>query len=258
MLICLEAVALLPVIELEPGRYSKHERPLPQGRGKELPLEWRRYWLDSPADSGITGLTPLMGSWHVPTQQFTDPAVIERVLIAEMEAYRDAVTVADLDEGVILDGGFALCEGDRVMRKPTCCGDLGNLSERRKAARYRGTEWQQVWIGHPWISARFDDGWSVLSEIHEGEPPVGRYAVRPDDLERAIVTAEAELEYLSRRLRPVLSGLVGDDRATYLSRMLAGLWEWTGPSQAGEGDGSDGGQAVGSFANASRSARGQG
>lgn len=235
-LIHLEAVGLLPVIELEPGRYSKHERPLPSGSGKELPHEWRRYWLDSLADSGITGLTPLMESWHVPIQQFTDPAVIERVLIAEMEAYRDAVTPADLDEGVILDGGFALRDGARVMIEPTCCGDLGNLSDWRAAARYRGAEWQQVWIGHPWIHARFDDGWLILSEPVESEPPVGRYAVRPDDLERAIVTAEAELEDLARRLRPVLSGLVGDDRAGYMSRMLAGLWEWTGPARAREAD----------------------
>jgi hypothetical protein len=46
-----------------------------------MPEEWYRYWLESLADSGITGLTPIYrGSWHVPTREFTEAAHLGTVL----------------------------------------------------------------------------------------------------------------------------------------------------------------------------------
>jgi hypothetical protein len=77
----LEAVELVPSVELEPWTFATRERPLPAGSCRDVPGEWNRYWLDSLADSGVTGLTPLWpGSWHVPTAAFTDPTVLGRYL----------------------------------------------------------------------------------------------------------------------------------------------------------------------------------
>ena len=96
----LDDVSLVPVIELEPGRFSTQERPLPAGSSHELPGEWDRYWRESLADTGVAGLTPLRpGSWRVPTRQFRDPKTLGMVLAAVVESWGgvESLTGPDTD-----------------------------------------------------------------------------------------------------------------------------------------------------------------
>jgi hypothetical protein len=123
----------------------------------------------------------------------------------------------------VLDGGLALRTDSEVLVEPTCCSDLGTLADWREAAGYRRPEWTMLWIGHPWLSVRFEGGFLVLSELHESDSPVGRWAVRPDELGRAISAAEAGLEDFARMLERALVTLGSGDRAEGLARRLAGL-----------------------------------
>lgn len=109
-----------------------------------------------------------------------------------------------------------------MLIEPTCCGDLGNLSEWREAAAYRQSAWKMLWIGHPWISVRFGEGRLVFSEPHESDAPAARWAVNPGELGRAVAAAEAELEDFARRLEPVLDAM-GVAEARRTARSLAGL-----------------------------------
>lgn len=219
----LEEVALVPAVELEPGKFATRERPLPAGTGRDVPEEWTRYWLDSLADSGVVGLTPLWpASWLVTTRQLTGGEVLGRVLSAIVREWGGPAAFSDPDGKPVLDGGLALCRDGEVLVAPTCCGDLGNLSEWRDAAAYRQTEWKMVWVGHPWVSVRFDEGRLVFSEPHESDAPTARWSVRPEELHRAVAAAEAELEDFARRLRTVL-GDMGVAEAGLAARKLAGL-----------------------------------
>ena len=220
----LEAFELVPVIELEPGRFSTRERPLPPGAGREVPAEWDRYWLDSLADSGVTGLSPLRpASWLVTVRQLTSPVTLGRVLSALVRSWAGPEGLSNPDGRPVLDGGLALCRGGEVLVAPTCCGDLGNLSEWRGAVDYRQPEWKMVWIGHPWVSVRFAAGRLVFSDLHESGPPVARWAVGPEEFGRAVSAAEAELEDFARRLEPVVASLGGLQAPAMIARHLAGL-----------------------------------
>lgn len=73
-----------------------------------------------------------------------------------------------------MSGALAILVGGELQVDPNCCSDLGDLSEWREAADYRGSEWQMLWIGHPWLSVRFEDGLLVLSEPHESNSPEAR------------------------------------------------------------------------------------
>src|SRR5262245_21050579 len=139
----LEGVELVPVVELAPTLYAKPDRPLPSGGGPEERTEWHRYWLDSLEDSGIVGLTPLLpGSWLVPTRWLVASARLERVLTAFLRARGGAKVLSGEEHIPILEGGLALRCNDDVLVTPTCCGDLGNLSEWRGAAEYRQHDWK--------------------------------------------------------------------------------------------------------------------
>jgi hypothetical protein len=130
---------------------------------------------------------------------------------------------SDPDCKPVLDGGLALCCNGEVLAAPTCCSDLGNLSDWRDAVAYRQPNWSILWIGHPWLSVRFDAGRLVLSDLHESGSPVARWAVTPEELGLAVTAAEAELEVFARRLEPTVASFNTKDNAARAARRLAGL-----------------------------------
>ena len=77
-IVVLEDIELIPVLKFEPFRFATEGRSSPSGAYEDMREEWHRYWLESLADSRITGLMPIeRGSWHVPTSEFTDPRSFE-------------------------------------------------------------------------------------------------------------------------------------------------------------------------------------
>jgi hypothetical protein len=121
------------------------------------------------------------------------------------------------------NGGLAFCQGDEVLVEPTCCADLGNISDWRDSAAYRGIEWQMLWIGHPWLSVRYDNQWLVLSQLHESDAPVARWLVTPENLGAAVARARAELADFAVRLQPAVSAVVGKEDGQRIARKFAGL-----------------------------------
>jgi hypothetical protein len=154
--VVLEDIELIPVLQFEPSAFAADDRPGPSGLVKDIPEEWYRYWLECLAESGITGLVPIQrGSWHVPTREFTDLAPLRKVLEVIFQKLSENGFV-DQPDGTALLGGLALrSQSQNVLIEPTCCADLGNVADWRKAAAYRQAEWQTLWIGHPWLSVRY-------------------------------------------------------------------------------------------------------
>jgi hypothetical protein len=152
----------------------------------------------------------------------TSSATLHHILATIIRDWGGPEAFADPDSEPVLNGGFAFCCKGEVLAAPACCCDLGDLFEWRNAAVYRQPDWKIVWIGHPWLSARFDEGRLIFSEQHESSSPVARWIVHPEKLRQAVVKAEAELEDFANRLEPVLYGLgIADEKRN--ARRLAGL-----------------------------------
>jgi hypothetical protein len=212
----LTEIELVPVIEVPPGVLR-----LPLGPAHGSAEEEDGSWPDDLAAAEVTGLYP--------TAQLTDPGDVTRFLEALHQRYTDEAQPAgtinpswELDCIPYLDGGMMLCSGDDILVGPGCCADLSNLASWREAAVYLGAEWHMVWIGHPWISIRYDEGSLLLSERHESDAPVPRWALSPDDLSRAVAKAESELVEFAKRLQAALETLGASD-AGFLAKRLAGL-----------------------------------
>lgn len=215
---------LKPVVELEPSAFSTPTRTSPQRSIGEVPDEWDRYWISSLADSGITELLPIRpGSWHAAVADFS-LADLEKYLRVVLEESGGVAILDDPDSGFVLSGGLALCSKDNgVIVEPTCCSDLGNIANWKAAAACENDLWEMLWIGHPWLSIKFRHPRLLLSEPHESNGPVERWAVKPHELDQAITAAEAELSRFSTMIASALMncGYKGD--AVSMSLNLVGL-----------------------------------
>jgi hypothetical protein len=215
---------LIPVLELEPFLFATREQARPTGTARDMPEDSHRYWLDSLADSGLIDLTPLRpGSWHVPTRNLTIPEVLRRILDVIVSHWGGMDCLEDPESRQALGGGLALLSEGEVLVEPKCCSDLSNLSNWRDAAGYRGHDWTMLWIGHPWLSYRFDGKRLILGGPHELLEPADRWSVRPEELGRAVVTAEEELVGFASRLECLLTDLGAGQSAGDIARNLAGL-----------------------------------
>ena len=221
-IVVLEGVELIPVLELVPMKFATQTRSSPSSSDAE---EWYRYWLGSLSDSGLTGLRPLQrGSWHVPTTEFADPATLQGLLEVVFHQWGGIESLSDPDCKPVLNGGLTLrCPTHDLLIEPGCCADLGDAINWRQAAAYKQAEWQMLWIGHPWLSVKYQEPWLIISDLHESETPTTRWAVCPDELQREVVAAEAELERFAGQIAPSLisQGYGGDSHL--MGRKLAGL-----------------------------------
>ena len=219
----LENVELIPVLKFEPFRFAVEGRSSPSGYYENMPEEWYRYWLESLADSGVTELMPVeKGSWHVPTREFTDSAVLGRVLEVIFQNLSERGLSIDL-ECLPLDGGLALRCQSQVLIEPGCCADLGDIAGWREAVGYKKGKWENVSNGHPWVSIRYDAPRLILSDPHNGEnSPTARWAVCPDQLRNAVLAAEVEQERFAGQITSAIpSGYEVDPHL--MGRKLAGL-----------------------------------
>ena len=219
-----ERLRLVPVVEFEPSQFTDVELPLPEGSSRENPSGWLEWWTARLAAGGIVGLEPVRpGSRYVPVANLTNPGHLRRLIESHLP-FNEEPTDEDLSAPAFaFPGGHALCDGGEALIEPTCCVSLSDWRAWEGAARHRGADWSQVWIGHPWVSIRYQPPHLILSDYHEGSPPSDRYSLCPAALARAVDDARAELERFAARLAPVLTGLVPDAVRERVARSLAGF-----------------------------------
>jgi hypothetical protein len=221
-IVVLQDIELIPVLKFEPFQFAAEGRSPPFGFYERMPEEWHRHWVESLADSGIRGVMPVeRGSWHVPTSEFTDLALLRRVLEVIFQNMEEAGFSIDLDCLPLL-GGLALRQSRTVLIEPGCCADLGAIARWREAVGYRQAEWQDASSGHPSVSVRYDAPRLIISSPHQGEPPTARWAVHPDQLQVAVVAAEFELDRFASQVAAAMpSGFELDPHL--MGQKLAGL-----------------------------------
>ena len=218
------AIRLTPVIELEPGAFSTQSHETPSGSAAELPDEWDKYWRASLFDSGISQINPIVpGSWHVSTTDM-DSAQLEKVLRVIIDGWGGISSLDDSDAKPVLNGGLALSAVEQdILIEPKCCSDLSDVANWKVAAACEKAEWEMLWIGHPFLSVKYQQPWLLLSDLHESNSPVERWSVKPGELKEAITVAESELLDFSKRIGSILNDWGYQGPTDKVSLMLAGL-----------------------------------
>jgi len=187
---------LVPVVALEPARFSREARDVPIVSVQDDPAAWYRYWKDSLADAHIDDIEPIShGSWWVATRTLTDktlPVLLHELLLDHQQRI-------DVEGIGMLFGGYALLHEDTVVIEHTCCTDFGDIAEWEHAAAYRRAEWKDIWIGHPQTCVRFDRGRLLLSDLRDDGTVVAKFSLEPAMLAKAVAQAKQECVTFIRR-----------------------------------------------------------
>jgi len=205
-----DEIRLIPVLELEPGRYAKTQYPTPQGSGAEDRAGWTAHWKRSLADAGITDLDPFPGTtWMVSLEGISEATLRTIVVVEILEGQAKVDPDTPLDHLHCFSGGYVLRSGSKTLIHPQCCGDLSNLQGWKDAARHLSMDWTQLWIGHPSISVRSVNGVLELSDYHEPDEQAKAAvaSVPPDQLLIAAERALGEAQAFKVRLIPILKSL---------------------------------------------------
>ncbi|XYH92971.1 hypothetical protein ACMHYB_34585 [Sorangium sp. So ce1128] len=212
-----DALRLMPVAELEPGRFGSVPHP---SSGPWTATESDSYWRACLRAGGLVGVDPIVpGSWFVAIDALTSQDALIKVLHAHLG---DSVP-AD-DEVGPLCGGLALVDGVEVLLLPTCCGDLGDLGNWWTAAHRLAESPEMLWIGHPWLMAWYDAPMlHVREEPEDGIPAQPReFVVKPEILQRAVRLAVQDLDVFSERVASALQHIPGVIDALATARILVG------------------------------------
>lgn len=192
---------LVPVVELEPGRFGKAEGP----PGPWSDEQCAQYWTDCLAQADLDHLVPVHPrSWLVALDDLLERRVLRRILRPYLDDLDDMVDGV----GCAFSGGFALYDGAEPLLLPQCCGDLGNLSEWQAVSGLRGRSSARVWIGHPELVATYVAPRLELRQTSESDDDVNATIVSVDpyalssEVERVRARLQNLVSYLAASLPP--------------------------------------------------------
>jgi len=155
-------IQLFNVIEIDPFRYSKEEYEIPElsdsPSSKDLDERWRK----AISTLGLN-LKPIQeGSYFVDIETLDD----ENLKIILKIVFEDVETEEN-DFLSLFDGGLILMKNDQILIEPTCCVDLADLTKWEYIFENNSSEWSQLWIGHPWIFYKKENGKIQFSDYTE-------------------------------------------------------------------------------------------
>lgn len=187
-------------IEFEPYRFAKSDL-LPDLSTNEANY---LYWKQSLAESNIDIEPITKNSWLVDVENISDS-----VLSVLLEKYTENFDSDDELEDYLqrIPGGVVIFEEDNPIITPNCCSDLGNLNNWESIFISENNNWEMLWIGHPYVYYRRQNGMIEFSEKTEGNVDksiITKHIISEKWLETAIKQIRHNQDLLSSRIENIL------------------------------------------------------
>lgn len=93
-------------------------------------------------------------------------------VLVKMEVYDADMHLHGNENVSAFEGGLVIAMVDGQVITHQCCGAISDYQNWTKFLTTQPTNWEEVWIGHPWIYGRVRDGMIHLSEyLDETQAP---------------------------------------------------------------------------------------
>lgn len=212
---------LIHTIEITPFSFAGDKYEMPQvGGSKEFPEEWYQYWKNCLAEKNLGRLEPIQKASHLVNIETINDAELEEIL---KHKFSDMESI--IEEVSRMDGGIALWENNQLYIEPQCCGDIGDLSRWEEIVQSAENQWHQIWIGHPFIYYRRNNGHIDFSDYvepgKEGKEYEVLVTVSQSDLQMELIKMRKLNNDFEQRIRKTLDKMgVADSVA--ISKILTG------------------------------------
>jgi hypothetical protein len=155
-------IQLFNVIEIDPFRYSKEKYEIPELSDLSNSEDLHERWPKAIATLNLNLDSIKIGSYFVDIENVDDEnlKIILKVVFEDSE-------IEGTDFLASFNGGLILMENNEILIEPTCCSDLENLRDWQYIFENNSSGWSQLWIGHPWVFYKKENGKIQFSDYTE-------------------------------------------------------------------------------------------
>ena len=153
-------IRLINTIEISPLKYLRKEYDLPEISDYPDPEEWYRKWEEAASRLSIDFHAVQTDSYLVDIEKIDDEnlEIILKKTLADIES-------DDFEDHILaFDGGVVLKEDHEVLIHPNCCGTIADIKQWQNIFEHSSPEWTGIWIGHPWILFKKENGEVLFSD----------------------------------------------------------------------------------------------
>lgn len=210
-------------IVINPYDYSNTEYECPTGSSSEFPDEWNEFWTRCISDKNLGNLCAIRkGSYLVDIETINDKE-LEEIIKNELKE----VELEDFAEQVSrISGGIVIIENNIPLIEPTCCGDIGNIKEWESIFEDKSNGWYQLWIGHPWLFYKKENGNIEFSNytdlnLENFKDIKSKFQFSDDELKKEIKIVRNQLNQFELRIRKILDKM-GINNSEQISKLMTG------------------------------------
>ncbi|SHM00621.1 hypothetical protein [Chryseobacterium contaminans] len=218
-------IELINTIEINPLKYTKEDFELPEITDDPDPEEYFLKFTETASRLALNFNEIQKGSNLVNIENIDDESLetIVAAKLTEVEFY-------DPDErGFVLsfDGGIVVKKDDEVLIQPSCCGDLENIENWEKVLEKRSSGWTEIWIGHPWIFYKKENGIISFSDyteanINDLEDVKTKFEVEEEDFKDELDKMIYQQVRFKNRISDILKKM-NIENAKKISEFMSGI-----------------------------------
>ncbi|REC46230.1 hypothetical protein DRF68_15200 [Candidatus Chryseobacterium massiliae] len=160
----LKMIQLFNVIEINPFKYSQEDYEIPELSDSSISEERDDRWRKAISILDLNLKLIEEDSYFVDIETIDDENL--KIILKIVFDDRD-IDIEEENYLMLFDGGILLKKDNELLLEPQCCADLEDIKNWEYIFKNSSSDWSQLWIGHPWIFYKKENGKIQFSDYTE-------------------------------------------------------------------------------------------
>jgi len=157
-------IKLFNVIEINPFKYSQEDYEIPELSDSSSSEERDDRWQKAISTLDLNLKLIEEDSYFVDIETIDDENL--KIILKIVFDDRD-IDIEEENYLMLFDGGILLKKDNELLLEPQCCADLEDIKNWEYIFENSSSDWSQLWIGHPWIFYKKENGKIQFSNYTE-------------------------------------------------------------------------------------------
>lgn len=157
-------IKLFNVIEINPFKYSQEDYEIPELSDSSSSEERNDRWQKAISTLDLNLKLIEEDSYFVDIETIDDENL--KIILKIVFDDRD-IDIKEENYLMLFDGGILLKKDNELLLEPQCCADLEDIKNWEYIFENSSSDWSQLWIGHPWIFYKKENGKIQFSDYTE-------------------------------------------------------------------------------------------